>query len=194
MRNDPPPQSRRGIFNTNKKTPGARLLIDGYNLIGVQHPDLEKERAKMLGLLQAYRKNTGHELTVVFDGWRDGSHLESRLNQGGVNVIYSRLGEKADLVIKKILEKETGLILISSDRELQGAAWAHDSVAVSSGLFEKKLLSAGSGPLPEALKDQEAFEEEEDEDSLYSSNPGRTGNGRQVSKRQRALERALKRL
>ena len=159
-----------------------RLLIDGYNLTGIQHPDLERERDSLLGLLREYRKRTGHEITVVFDGWGGSSSSESRMVLGGLNVIYSRIGEKADTVIKNILQKDAGIILVSSDRELQKAAWAHGSVAVSSGLFAKKLLPDESGD------GQEPGEEDEEE---YMS-PRRAGNPRQPSKRQKALERALK--
>ncbi|MDA8091832.1 MAG: NYN domain-containing protein [Nitrospiraceae bacterium] len=172
----------------NSSKTGARLLIDGYNLIGIQHANLEKKRGELVGLLQAYRNNTGNEVTVVFDGWKNSaSHLESRTVTGGIKVVYSRLGEKADSVIKKILEKETGIILVSSDRELQNWAWSRGSVAVSSELFETKLLS-GREKGPEK---QDEYEEDEDD---FSSQSRKTGNPRQPSKRQKALERALKRL
>ncbi len=161
-----------------------RILIDGYNLTGVQHPDLQKEREALLELLRAYRKRTGHEITVVFDGWGGSSHIESRMVLGGLSVIYSRTGEKADSVIKKALEKESGIILVSSDRELQDAAWAHGSVAVSSELFERKL-HAGGGAGQRETKDG-------DEEGVFDLPTRRGGNPRQPSKRQKALERALK--
>ncbi len=132
--------------------------------------------------LRFYRERKGHEITVVFDGWGGSSHLESRSVLGGLNVIYSRIGEKADAVIKRMLEKESGIILVSSDRELQNAAWAHGSVAVSSALFTKKLFLFSDGSGAEG-------EPEEDDDSFSTR---RTGNPRQPSKRQKALERALK--
>ena len=171
---------RREKFKEQKQ---QKLLIDGYNLTGLQHPDLGEEREALLERLRIYRQRTGHDITVVFDGWGGMSHLESRSVLGGLSVIYSRIGEKADVVIKRMLEKESGLILVSSDRELQNAAWTHGSTAVSSGLFTRKLFQQDSG--------EQGPEEDEEEDELL---PRRTGNPRQPSKRQKALTRALKRL
>ncbi len=163
-----------------------RLLIDGYNITGIQHPDLQKEREALLEVLRAYRQRTGHEITVVFDGWGNSSHVESRMVLGGLNVVYSRTGEKADSVIKRMLEKESGIILVSSDRELQNAAWSHGSVAVSSELFERKLHSGGGTGKRET--------ENGDEEDMLHPHARRGGNPRQPSKRQKALERALKEL
>ena len=62
--------------------------------------------------LAEYRKIKRHEITVVFDGWKSGSGDESHSVTGGIKVIYSKLGEKADAVIKRIVssEKNSGLL------------------------------------------------------------------------------------
>jgi predicted RNA-binding protein with PIN domain len=50
----------------------AFLLIDGYNLIGTAHRDLEKARNNLVSKLSKYSAQNGHDITVVFDGWKDG--------------------------------------------------------------------------------------------------------------------------
>ncbi len=123
---------------------------------------------------------------MVFDGWRSGSHLETRTTQGGLRIIYSRLGEKADSVIKKLLEEAPGSILVSSDRELVSHAWGHGSVPVDSGVF---LIKIEKAEMARGGFEMDENEEEEDEAPQI-----RKGSPRRPSKRQKALERALKRL
>ncbi|MDA8169021.1 MAG: NYN domain-containing protein [Nitrospiraceae bacterium] len=163
------------------KTPSrARLLIDGYNITGTSHKNLEKERLELTERLIEYRKRTGNEVCVVFDGWGGRSHEETREVRGGVNIIYSRIMEKADEVIKRMLEKTEGMILVSSDRELADYAWGHGSVPVASGLFYDRLLSGGGDP-----------EEEWEEDDA----PVFKGRGKNaLSRREKAVQRALRRL
>ena len=53
-----------------------------------------------MNALIEYRKGKSHDITVVFDGWKTGEARESQSATGGIKVIYSRIGEKADSVIK----------------------------------------------------------------------------------------------
>jgi len=84
------------------------LLIDGYNLIR-QSPELrrfdkkglEQGREMLLKELLAYQRMKKHAMTVVFDGWIEGHFSESHARVGGIAVIFSRRGEKADEVIKR---------------------------------------------------------------------------------------------
>lgn len=159
----------------------ARLLIDGYNLIGTLHKDLEAARRRLLHALIGYNKDRGHEITVIFDGWREGGPKEEHSVQGGIRIIYSRLAEKADTAIKRILRERTGqdYILVTSDRELAGSAWASGAVPVRSEDFLRKL--SGRGDISE-----EFFEAEEEE------RPARKA--AKTSRKEKAIERALKRL
>lgn len=118
----------------------AFIVIDGYNVIGVMHGDLDAERQRLIEALAEYAKAKGHDITVVFDGWKDGRTEEGRMVTGGVSVIYSALGEKADSVIKRIVSgKGKHWIVVSSDREIISHAWAEDSVPVKSEEFMKAL-------------------------------------------------------
>jgi hypothetical protein len=102
------------------------ILIDGYNLIrqsdilrSYEHKSLEAGRRALIARLAEYEKKKGHKITVVFDGWKSGSADEERDREGKINIIYSRYGEKADDVIKRMAansDEET--IVVSSDREI----------------------------------------------------------------------------
>lgn len=160
----------------------SSIIIDGYNLIGIHHRDLEKQREILINSLIEYRKGKSHEITVVFDGWKTGEARESRFVIGGIKVIYSRIGEKADSVIKRIISSERKeWIVVTSDREIAGHAWASGSVPVPAEDFlkatERKMSS---------------FSDEEDEEDY--DEPRRKGNPRKPSKKEKALKRALSKL
>ena len=70
----------------------ASIIIDGYNLIGTQHRDITAARDRLIEELIQYRKRRGHDVTVVFDGWREGPGAEHREVRAGVAVVYSPLG------------------------------------------------------------------------------------------------------
>jgi len=102
------------------------LVIDGYNLIR-QSPelrrydkeDLEQGREILLKYLLAYQRTKKHALTVVFDGWSEGQISENHARVGGIIVIFSRRGETADEVIKRIAAQEKGgALVVTSDSDL----------------------------------------------------------------------------
>ncbi|HDK16982.1 MAG TPA: NYN domain-containing protein, partial [Nitrospirae bacterium] len=70
----------------------AYLLIDGYNLIGTAHHDLEAARNDLVEKLCRYSGLRGHDITVVFDGWKNGLPVENSHRIGRTTVIYSKLG------------------------------------------------------------------------------------------------------
>lgn len=126
------------------------LIIDGYNLIR-QSPDLLAEesqdlrwgREALLEKLAAYRRLKNHPITVVFDGWEAGEGLENRDRVQGMLVIYSRRGEKADEVIKRIAAREReGSLIISSDREIMHYAERAGAAVMSAEEFSFRLYSA----------------------------------------------------
>ena len=129
-----------------------------------------------------------HDITVVFDGWKSGGPREETLKTGGITVIYSRLGENADYVIKRIISRDRReWIVVTSDRDIAAFAWAHGSIAVPSDRFRGIIGGAGS-----------SFEGEyeplyEDEDEGPGARRGK-GNPRTPSKKEKALMRALRKL
>lgn len=153
-------------------------------MTGTDHRDLGAERERLIRLLAEYRKIKGHDITVVFDGWKTGGSREESFKSGGIRVIYSRLGEIADLVIKRIIEKDKReWIVVSSDRDIAAYAWSHGGVALEAAQFRMLLLKASTS----FSGDYEPLDEQ---DSL----PDRRGNPRKPSKKEKALRRVLKKL
>jgi predicted RNA-binding protein with PIN domain len=134
--------------------------------------------------LAGYRKIKRHEITVVFDGWKSGSGDESHSVTGEIKVIYSRLGEKADAVIKRIVSSEKRQwIVVTSDREIADHAWASGSVVVSSEEFSDIL----GKPLKVETGEFDLINEEEYE-------VPKKGSSRRLSKKEKAKMRAMSKL
>jgi hypothetical protein len=180
-------------LETVEKQGGGRIsfiIVDGYNLIGVHHRDLEVRRSLLIDLLVRYRRKKGHQITVVFDGWKDGRGVETSSMSGGVRIIYSRLGEKADSVIRRIVSTERHeWVVVSSDREIASHAWSMNSVPVPSEEF-LSLLEAGD---TEGSGDAGGQEQEEEEDDGERQS-ARKGSSHKQSKKEKALQRVLGRL
>ncbi len=157
----------------------AEILIDGYNVIGIFHRDMNNARREFIKQLTRYSRIKGHKITVVFDGHGGIAKNDTVKKEGGITVIYSAVNKKADDVIKEILQKNKGksFIVISSDREIVRAAWSSSSVPVSSEDFLKRLDMA--------LTTDFDYENGEQQ---YDIITGR------LSKKQKAIVRALKKL
>jgi predicted RNA-binding protein with PIN domain len=137
----------------------------------------------LIDSLIEYRKIKGHDITVVFDGWKNGEAKEHQSFTGGIKVIYSRIGEKADSVIKRIISSDRReWIVVTSDRDIANHAWASGSVPISSEDFlksvEKRIPSSS---------------DEEERDNEYGMSQ-RKGNPRKPSKKEKAVRRALSKL
>lgn len=173
------------------------VIIDGYNLLAAIGPPtasnvpLETGRELLLGLLAGYRHRKGHALTVVFDGWQRGQPIESREHRSGVQVIYSKRGERADQVIQR-LAREYGseCAIVSSDHEIINAARAHGAVVMAAGEFAEKLGSAASSKGSASIPHKEL---DTDEGFLTRRGPEKKGNPRKLPKAQRRRSRQLKR-
>lgn len=162
------------------------LIIDGYNLIGVSHDDLKKQRQILIESLITYRKKTGHDITIVFDGWKTGEGREKCESIGGIKVIYSGIGEKADSVIKRIISSERHeRIVVTSDRDIMRHAWSAGSIPVQSDLFYEAVERKVSCP-----SDREYVEDEKNDYREFR----RKGNPRKLSKKEKAVRRALRKL
>ncbi len=165
----------------------AYILIDGYNLIGIAHNSLEKARNDIVEKLCQYSSLKEHDVTIVFDGWKTGQATETKLRISNINIIYSRLGENADFVIKKLISETTkSWIVVSSDREISSFANRKELVSLTSDEFERKLYSA-------------LYSVEEDEIEDYDEGDDlrpvrQKGNPKKISKKQKKKIRALEKL
>jgi len=167
------------------------LIVDGYNVIR-QSPrlqfldamDLQSGREALLEQLAHYRRRSNHKITVVFDGWQHGDLKETRDRHQGILVIYSRRGERADEVIKRLLhqERERALV-ITSDREIQVCAEQAKATWISAGQFESSHLHDPAGAVdPDA------------EANSAARGTHKKGPGRRLSKRLRQRQQRLKKL
>lgn len=126
------------------------IVIDGYNLIRqsrtfqtFEQRSLEDGRHALLDSLVAYKKLKKHPITVVFDGAEVFVTGEQRDRWKGIDVVFSRRGESADHVIKRIAAKESErAVVVTSDRELASFAAQRGSAVIESVVFERKMAMA----------------------------------------------------
>lgn len=103
---------------------------------------------------------------------------------GGIKVLYSRLGDTADLVIKKTVDSGSEWIVITSDREVADYAWSRGAVPVPSADFLDLLERAG-------VDNDGPYEFIEEDDAPLDRKKGRS---RMLSRREKAVIRVKKKL
>lgn len=170
------------------------LLVDGYNLLGsarMGSPSgsgrLESAREALLHTLAGYRHRKGHAITVVFDGWQGGLGAEHREFQSGVEVVYSKRGERADQVIQRLARLYgRDCAVVSSDHEVANAARAAGAFVMGSPEFRAKLQER-SFNAPIAFKELDRG----DDDPVKRSKDKR-GNPRKLPKSQRKRNHQLR--
>lgn len=141
----------------------TRIIIDGYNLLGLNGAtalrDIEAEREDLITRLRAYKLARRADVTVVFDAHYAGRLSEGQERRSGVNVIFSKGGVDADTVIRRLSdERGAGLTVVTSDRALASYAQARGAVVVSSsefaGLLEMAVYEDLKGVKPEDEEDR----------------------------------------
>lgn len=165
------------------------ILIDGYNLLARMEGiggNLEAQRKRFIHRLSQYRAQKYHTITVVFDGERGGWGDEGHELMMGINIVFSRLGEKADDVIKRMVKcHDVEYTVITSDKEVASFAESSGHMAIPSEEFIPKLrldsrTESGIG---------------DDEDTEYRAITTRKkGNPRKLSKAARRRKQRLDRL
>jgi uncharacterized protein len=169
------------------------VIIDGYNVSAVavrtETPYSEAAREALLRLLAVYRHRKGHALTVVFDGWQRGQPIEGHEHRAGVQLIYSKRGERADQVIER-LAREYGndCAVVTSDHEVIRAAQAHGALIMKAAEFAHKLTVQPLSQRPLPHKELAG-----DEEALPRRGPEKKGNPRKLPKALRRRGRQLKR-
>lgn len=126
-----------------------RYIIDGYNLIhkmpdlkNLLNDDLEGARDGLMQRLSSFRQATNAKITVVFDG--ASSILQHPSSFGGMKMIFSKYPEKADPVIKRMVDEQhdENLYIVTSDREIQNYAKLYSVQSISSQNFISEMHSA----------------------------------------------------
>ncbi len=168
------------------------IIIDGYNLIGTLHKDMEKAREGLIDLLIDYIKIKNYDITVVFDAYKQGNSYEHSSYRGGIRIIYTRLGQTADDVIKRMIsEVRREWIIITSDRDVINYTWSMNSIPISSDIFYE-ILQKNQRKKAIDVKYIEEFEQiGDDEDNIIKHQKGRSYT---LSKKQKSIKRILNKL
>lgn len=119
------------------RTPGATVLVDGYNVSQTGWPDLPiaEQRRRLVDALTELAARTGADISVVFDGaaplWPPVVPSTSR----PVRVSFSPAEVEADdVVLARVADLDTArpVVVASSDRRVQDGAAALGANVVSS--------------------------------------------------------------
>lgn len=169
------------------------VIIDGYNLLGALRqagPGSESAREGFLQDLAAYGQRKGRPVTVVFDGWKHGLGTERHEHRAGVEVIYSKRGERADQVIQRLAaEYGRDCAVVSSDREIIDFAKAQGAFPIRAGEFLSLLYGAPIAALQAArIPARRGLEEDE----RPKRNPEKRGNPKKLPKALRKRNRQLR--
>ena len=173
----------------------THLLVDGYNRVGsagmavpAGSGRLEEARETLLKSLARYRQRKGHAITVVFDGWQGGLGAEHREFQSGVEVVYSKRGERADQVIQRLARLYgKDCAVVSSDHEIINAARAAGAFVIGAPEFRAKLLDRPSGTPALSFKELDRGEVD-----IVKRSKEKGGNPRKLPKAQRKRKHQLK--
>jgi predicted RNA-binding protein with PIN domain len=123
--------------------PQAHLVVDGYNVTKTGYPDLslEQQRNRLIGGLQALAARSGAEVTCCFDGATVAGRVPS-LTGRGVRVLFSKTGEIADELIRRLVRAEPAgrpVVVVSSDREVADAVRRAGARTVSAAALVRRL-------------------------------------------------------
>ena len=171
-----------------------RIIIDGYNMIrqsptlrSYDRQDIAQGREKLIEMLFHYRKLKRHPMVVVFDGWQDGSFAEERTKERGIDIVFSKRGEKADEVIKRMVSHTSGeVIVVTSDHEVTNFCKSKKCEVLPSPSFEEKMECAFLFSIKGV--------EEEDPHPLPPRSTKKKGPSKKPPKSKRQLQRRLKKL
>ena len=126
------------------------IVIDGYNLIRqsrqfstLDQQDLQSGREALVDALAAYKKIKGYAITVVFDGTEAPPGMVRRDFLKGIQLRYSKPGELADGVIKRLAAREKQkLLVVSSDGDIVRYVQSVGAAVIGSADFEERLMMA----------------------------------------------------
>lgn len=133
------------------------IIVDGYNLV-MRSPDLrpgpgrtlEEAREKLVNLLSWAIGSGEARFIVVFDG---AGHSGGDEQRGRVEVRYSRPPQKADDVIRRLVEQKVDrvdrLTVVTADLEVARHARAQGANVALSDLFIASALGPRSADEPE---------------------------------------------
>jgi predicted RNA-binding protein with PIN domain len=122
--------------------PKAHLMVDGYNVTkrGFAEISLEQQRGRLVNGLGGLAAQTRAEVTVVFDGAERVVGLPP--SPRGVRVLFSRKGETADELIRRLVRAEPvgrPVIVVSSDKEVADGVRRHGAYPLGADALLRRL-------------------------------------------------------
>ncbi len=126
------------------------IIIDGYNLIrqssqfsSIEALDIAAGRDALIDSLAAYKRIKLHRITVVFDGTNAPISVGNRDRFKGIDIRFSRSGELADTVIKRMVDREKQrAMVVTNDRDVLHYAEHKGAATINSSDFEAKMSMA----------------------------------------------------
>jgi uncharacterized protein len=173
---------------------GIHIVIDGYNLIrqspqfrDVDRQDMQAGREALVEALVAYKRVKGHPITVVFDGGAAGLGMPRRDTLKGINVRFSRSGELADAVIKRMARREKEkMLVVTSDNDIVHYVQSQGAATMGALEFDERLL------LVHHLRSKGADESEET--LQWQATTKKKGPSRRLPRQLRKQQRKLSKL
>lgn len=173
---------------------GIHIVIDGYNLIrqsrqfsALDLQDMQAGREALISALAAYKRAKPYSITVVFDAQFALPGMPRRDRLKGIEMRYSRSGELADAVIKRMVARyREKMLVVTSDNEIINYAESMGAATIGSPDFEQKLIMA-------QYMDMKGSHES-DENTGWRPTTKKKGPSRRLPKRQRKMKKKLSRL
>jgi len=175
------------------------IIIDGYNLIRQSDPlrryerlSLEDGRNALIRSISLYKKQKGHKMTVVFDGWQGGPLEEERDKLSGIDVIFSRKGEKADDVIKRLAQGGAEeIVVVTSDRGIADFVSRRGGTSIPSHQFAELIERAKTISSEHACHPEERSAKEDDGTERRAK---KRGPSRRLSRRKKSAMVRIRKL
>lgn len=189
------------LYDSLKLDMAINIIIDGYNVLGVRgwsslalSQDIDQFRELLIQDLSRYWYGKGHPITLVFDAWR-AQYSENREHRTGVEVIYTKRGERADQLIQRMARQfGQNCVVVSSDLEIVATARAHSALTMSAQEFQGRLeavLNSKRSTKNVGLHSDSAMYGKAD-NPLAPKRPDKKGNPRKLPKSQRNRNRQLR--
>ena len=161
-------------------------IIDGYNLMKtepelamLQRAGLELAREALIKRINsAAGLKTAGQITIVFDGHQNGNVTESSQRYGRIIVIYSKLGETADEVIKRMVRQSDtpeNIKVITRDWEIKDVVWAAGSASTN----------ISRRPTQKTKKSAVSSKDANEDKPAWNSTTRKRGPGKRPAKNQR---------
>ena len=169
------------------------IIIDGYNLLKqspelceLERIDIELARNHLIKMLSAYKRVKSLKIALIFDGWKSGGLSQNSYMERGIKVVFSKLGQTADDVIKN-MARDSGkeMVIVTNDLDIKQFVEKTGSVVISSNDFLMKIEMAQYFEI-------KGIEEEVDYDTKITTK--KKGNPKKRPKSERKKNRKLKKL